>query len=188
MRTEIPSALVPTPTTAPSQPPAELRGRAGKQQHGAGEQCPGREKGERAGRGRRTGHMPHLSPSERAHPRSHTPYRSSAAPSGGRGPLLPPAPWDARNRAGAAQPAEEDRERRRSYPPTPLPQPPRYTCPASARLPTATLPSYRRYLPPLPHQPRPRSPAARPAPPPDRAFCKIRERAHAWSDMDAAAF
>ena len=106
VRTEIPSALVTTPTSAPSQPPAELRGSAGKQQHGAGEQCPGREKGERVGCGRRTGHMPHLSPTERAHPRSHTPDHSSGTPSSGRGPLLPPTPWAARNRAGAAQPAK----------------------------------------------------------------------------------
>eukprot|EP01043_Picozoa_sp_COSAG02_P026989 COSAG02_NODE_1571_length_11882_cov_101.560299_2_plen_167_part_00 len=46
-------------------------------------------------------------------------------------------------------------------PPTPLPQPPHYTSPASGRLPTATLPSYRRYLPPLAHQ-RPPSPTSNP--------------------------
>ena len=52
-RTEIPSALTTTTTTAPSYPPADLRGSAGKQQHGAGEHCPGREKRERVGGGRR---------------------------------------------------------------------------------------------------------------------------------------
>ena len=82
-RTEIPSALVTTPTSAPSQPPAELTGRGSKQQHGAGKQCPGREKGERAGCGRRTGQTPRRSPTEPVRPRSHTLYRSYAAPSGG---------------------------------------------------------------------------------------------------------
>ena len=42
-------------------------------------------------------------------------------------------------------------------------------------------------LPPLlPHQPRPRPPASRPAPPPDRAFCKIRGRVHAWGPASTA--
>ena len=43
MRTENPSALVTTATSAPSQPSAERRGRSGKQQRGVGQQSPGQK-------------------------------------------------------------------------------------------------------------------------------------------------
>ena len=43
MRTENPSALVTTATSAPSQPSAKRRGRSGKQQRGVGQQSPGQK-------------------------------------------------------------------------------------------------------------------------------------------------
>ena len=87
-----------------------------------------------------------------------------------------------RNRAETAQPAEEDREFRRSARPRPRPLlPPRIT-PAPTHPPTAGIRSYRRYLPLLPHQRRPRPPASRPAPRRGALFCKIRARAHRGGD------
>ena len=137
VRTEIPSALVPTPTSAPSQPPAELRGRCGKQQHGVGEQCPGREKRERAGCGRRTSQTPRRSPTEPVPPRSPTLEHSSAAPSAGWAPLLPSLPWAARNQTETAQPTEGDRECRRPSHPRPPPQLPTRIAPDPPPPPTA---------------------------------------------------
>ena len=71
-----------------------------------------------------------------------------------------------------------DREFRQSARPRPRPLlPPRIT-PAPTHPPTAGIRSYRRYLPLLPHQSRPRPPASRPAPRRGALFCKIRARAH----------
>ena len=54
VRTEKPSGLVTTATSAQAQPSGEHRGRRAKQQHGIGQQCPSQKMRERVGGGRRT--------------------------------------------------------------------------------------------------------------------------------------
>ena len=78
---------------------------------------------------------------------------------------LPPVPWAARNRAGAAQPGDDDRGFRWSDRLHPSPQLLYHMLLAPARLPTASVRSHERQLPRLHNQPRPPPPASSLAPP-----------------------
>ena len=82
-RTEIPSALTITTTTAPSLPSAQHRGRWANPSTAPASSAQGGEARERRGTGQRTIHMPQLRLTTHVRLRSHSHGPSPAHPSGG---------------------------------------------------------------------------------------------------------
>ena len=82
-RTDIPSALTTTTTTAPSQPPAERRGMHSKPSMAPASSAQGLSSARGWGGGRRTSQMPQMTGTKHVRPRSHPHGPSPAHPSGG---------------------------------------------------------------------------------------------------------
>jgi len=147
LRTEIPSALTPTPRSAQSLPSVQHRGRRSNPSTAPASSGHGGEARERRGGGRRTSRIPQMSTTTHARPQSYPHGSSPAAPVGGGGPLRPPTPQAQRDRTAAARCAEDHRRFRRPDRPRTLPPLPRYVLPAPPHLLTARIRSQKGWLP-----------------------------------------